>query len=217
MKSIMNIGKQLLAGINKIEFTPRGFLNVMLFCCIAAFTISCSSNAEGYASAYRAQDSTMASTSSVPPQSDVSAVPSTSPSLVLAKKGDTTITTKPLPTFKKELEENAVSAVNNASDEVQRLKARLQELENGRTSDTTSTTSTPVKPKSPAVPIYNCPCMDKHTIQSGTTPSGVVAYYRNKYPKLNINELIRLNKPGFVSDPRKFKAGTVLCLKRKPC
>lgn len=220
MKKIIQFLSEINNKFNQLPtMTPKHFLDAIFVFCIMAFITSCSSNAEGYASAEQAQDT--ARTTSIPYDSYTASTVGTSfeNREITPDGADTTA-------LKYKVKSTSIivnETVDNAQQALIDAKKRVQELEVLQKSKSSvivdlDPTDTTVKPKSPAaVKTYNCPCADVHIIQPKTTPSGVVAYYKNKYPKLTINEFARINKPGIITDPKKFKAGTRVCLLRKPC
>jgi hypothetical protein len=221
LAAIKSAGNSIDNLCNKISI--RGILNSVLYTVVTLFFMSCGSNAADYATDYgkRQSDSILASVP--PPTYDPSTgtVRTTMSSPATRKVQDTIVTIKSASQIASETAENAKETTEAAILEAEQ---RLADLRTGKVligtppmipgTDTLSPAAQHAKVKSPALPEYKCPCETIHTVVAGTTPSGVVAYYKAKYPKMTLTELGRINQPG-VLGAGKFRPGLKVCLKRK--
>jgi len=232
MKSVSSVINVFRIAGNSIDnacnrISVRGILNSVLYMCVILFFASCGSNAADYAAEYgkRQEDSIMNSlpTPTYNPETrEVRTTMAESPAARSGRKVSDTITViKPASQIAAETADNAKAATEAAIAEAEQ---RLADLRAGK--PVASIGTPPMMPgtdtlsqsaqrlKSPALPEWKCKCEDIHTVAAGTTPSGVVAYYRAKYPKLTLAELTRINQPGVLAG-NKFRAGLKVCLKRK--
>ena len=215
--SLINFNEKLLqleANFEKRFFTVDSVLNAVLSICLIVFFTACGSNASSYADEYSKSQGSSTTATTSPAVSDYGG---STVSTSLAHS-DTVVRTKKLQQIAAETGQN----VESLRDSFERVISDLKLAKSQSTTVMTDSSGAPIavaktaKQKSPSLltPIYDCPCNQIHTIAKNTTPTGVVAYYKAKYPKLSVNELFRINKPGII---QKFQSGTRICINRKPC
>lgn len=207
--------------IKSIQITANGMLNTLLFIIIAALFTACGNNAADYASEYGQGGKTLSEIDSISAAHSattplpVSHSPAEKPLPTLRQVPDTLVQLKSATQL---VEETATNAKNETEAAILAAEQRLSDLRSGKISLSTPPRipgiDTLTKPKSPALPIYKCKCLDVHIVIKNTTPSGIVAYYRGKYPKMTLSELTRINQPGILGIS-KFRPGTKICLKRQ--
>lgn len=224
--------KYLLGLFDKI--TIKDAVNALLFVMITLFAMACGSNASDYATEYGGSIQKGMEMDSLPENpirttlsnsqhftQSASAVSETDRQQAAARRvADTSLQLKSATEIAEETAKNAATETEKAIAEAEQ---RLADLKSGKIRlgippaiPGTDSLAQKVRLKSPALPAYKCPCEDVHAVIKGTTPSGVVAYYKGKYPMLSLKELERINQPGIFGS-NKFKPGLRVCLKRKKC